>query len=82
MIADRSVIGHAIGFGRGAPCGFVLSRLAADEAEILSIAIARRQRGKGLSAQLLRHHLSGVAARRAKRMFLEVEAGNQPAIAL
>ena len=81
MIADPQVIGDGVFRGRRL-AGFVLSRLAADEAEILSIAVAGAARRGGLGATLLGVHLASVAARGARRLFLEVEAGNAAALAL
>jgi [ribosomal protein S18]-alanine N-acetyltransferase len=80
MLGDRSVL--ADGLFRGAarqPAGFVLSRLAADEAEILTIALDPALRGRGLSRQLLGSHLPALQRRGAARLFLEVEDGNAPA---
>ena len=62
--------------------GFVISRVAADEAEILSIAIDNSARQRGAAKALLPVHLARLAERGAKRLFLEVDAGNRPALAL
>jgi ribosomal-protein-alanine N-acetyltransferase len=59
--------------------GFAVSRMAADEAEILSIAVAPAHRGRGLSRQLLLTHLGHLAGRGVRTVFLEVEENNQPA---
>jgi len=59
--------------------GFSISRLAADEAEILSIAVAASYRGRGLSGKLLLTHLGHLAGRGVRTVFLEVEENNQPA---
>jgi ribosomal-protein-alanine N-acetyltransferase len=59
--------------------GFAISRTAADEAEILSIAIASGYRGRGLSRHLLLTHLGHLAGRGVATVFLEVEENNQPA---
>jgi ribosomal-protein-alanine N-acetyltransferase len=81
MLRDRAVTGHAIGAGSRLD-GFALSRRAADEAEILTIAVAARRQGRGLGRKLLEAHLGGLAAAGARAVFLEVEEGNTPAIAL
>ena len=62
--------------------GFVLSRRAADEAEILTIAVAARARRGGVGRALLARHIARLAAEGARALFLEVEAGNAPALAL
>jgi [ribosomal protein S18]-alanine N-acetyltransferase len=82
MIADRSVIGHVLCLGRAGPSGFVLSRVAADEAEILSIVIDQNAQGKGFARQLLETHMDDLVRHRARKLFLEVEAGNAPALSL
>jgi ribosomal-protein-alanine N-acetyltransferase len=62
--------------------GFVLSRLVLDEAEILTIAVAPKLRRSGIGSALLGVHLATLAARGAKALFLEVDAGNHAALAL
>ncbi|MEA2950208.1 MAG: [ribosomal protein S18]-alanine N-acetyltransferase, partial [Alphaproteobacteria bacterium] len=57
----------------------ILSRLAADEAEILSVAVASSQRGKGLARQLLDLNLRRLAGLGVPAVFLEVDEGNAPA---
>jgi ribosomal-protein-alanine N-acetyltransferase len=78
MLLDPAVLAHRLRRGRQV-IGFCLSRLAADEAEILSVAIASAQRGRGLSRDLLQQHLRQLAGRGIARVFLEVEETNQPA---
>lgn len=62
--------------------GFVLSRLAADEAEILTIAVDPALRKAGVGRDLLRAHLPQLAAAGAARLFLEVDEHNAAALAL
>jgi [ribosomal protein S18]-alanine N-acetyltransferase len=62
--------------------GFILSRIAADEAEILTIAVAPEWRRRGIATSLLKPHLYGLAAIRVSRLFLEVDAENTAARAL
>jgi ribosomal-protein-alanine N-acetyltransferase len=83
LLADPAVLAEGV-FSRGSnePAGFVLSRLAADEAEILSIVVARSGRRSGCGRALLAAHLAQLAARGVRRLFLEVEEGNAAAIAL
>lgn len=64
------------------PAGFALSRIVPDEAEILSLALARSARGLGHSRLLLAHHLHGLAHAGVRTVHLEVEQGNEPALAL
>lgn len=78
LLLDRNVIAHRAIVGRGL-VGFILSRMAIDEAEILSVAIAPARRGRGLSRRLLDLHLRRLAGIGVHRVFLEVDEGNIPA---
>lgn len=69
-------------FGLHAPGGFVLARVAADEAEILTLAIAPDHRRRGLGGALLAGAIAQAALRGAAAMFLEVSEGNEAARAL
>ncbi len=62
--------------------GFVLSRKAADEAEILTIVLAPSARGGGHSHRLLREHLTALAFAGIRTVHLEVDEGNAPALKL
>jgi len=75
------VVGHRASSGRHLD-GFILSRLAADEAEILSVAVAASQRGRGLAGRLLDLHLRTLAGRGVRAVFLEVEEANRAATCL
>jgi len=59
--------------------GFILSRRAAGEAEILSIAVAPAWRGRKLSRPLLDLHLRRLAGLGTRSVFLEVGERNAPA---
>jgi ribosomal-protein-alanine N-acetyltransferase len=78
MLAERNTLVHRLRQGR-TTIGFAVSRMAADEAEILSIAVDARHRGRGLSRNLLLTHLGHLAGRGIRTVFLEVEENNQPA---
>lgn len=78
MLAERNTLVQRLRMGRKT-IGFSVSRLGADEAEILSIAIAESHRGRGLSHQLLLTHLGHLAGRGVRKVFLEVEENNLPA---
>jgi ribosomal-protein-alanine N-acetyltransferase len=62
--------------------GFVLARVAADEAEILTLAVVPQARRQGHGGVLLAAALAGAAARGATAMLLEVSADNAAAQAL
>ena len=85
LLAQDAVFGFAgleIGRGSAGPVGFVLARLAAGEAEILAIAVARSHRREGLGWQLMHAVLRELHAERAEALFLEVDETNEAAIAL
>ena len=78
MLSERNTLVHRLRLGRKV-IGFAVSRMAADEAEILSIAVAPSHRGRGLSRNLLLTHLGHLSGRGVRTVFLEVEENNQPA---
>jgi ribosomal-protein-alanine N-acetyltransferase len=85
LLAQNTVFGFAgleIGKGSAGPVGFVLARLAAGEAEILTIAVARSHRRHGLGWLLMNSVLRELHAERAEALFLEVDETNAAAIAL
>lgn len=59
-----------------AAVGFVLSRGAADEEELLLIAVDPRHQGRGIGAALLTRFIAEAGARGAARLFLEMREGN------
>lgn len=81
LIADRSVLTQRARTGRRL-AGFIMSRHAAGEAEILSVAVAREQRGRGIAQRLLISHLGRLMALGAHAVFLEVDEDNVPALRL
>lgn len=62
--------------------GFIFSRRAAGEAEILSVAIAPAWRGRKLSRSLLDLHMRRLAGIGVRSLFLEVGEHNGPALRL
>ena len=62
--------------------GFILARVAGDEAEILTLAVAPVARRKGFGSILVRSAAAHAATRGATRMFLEVGVRNDAAQAL
>jgi len=81
LLTDRHVIAHRAMVG-SAMAAFIMSRLVEDEAEILSVAVARPRRGRGLARNLLNLHLRRLAAFGARAVFLEVDEHNKAAIRL
>ncbi|WP_028117010.1 ribosomal protein S18-alanine N-acetyltransferase [Ferrimonas senticii] len=66
----------------GKAAGFYLFQQVLDEATLVNICIHPQQQGKGLGQRLLQHALEQAKARDLAICFLEVRAGNAPAIAL
>ncbi len=64
------------------PVGLVLWRIAADEAEILTICTLPRRRRAGAGRRLLAAAIDAVSAAGARRLFLEVAVDNAAAIGL
>ena len=63
----------------GAPAGFVLVRQAADEAEILSLAVLPAARRKGLGLALVGTACTALKAAGVKQLFLDVRESNAAA---
>ena len=64
------------------PGGFALGRAVADEAEILTLAVAPRARRQGIGRRLLTALEAQAHQRQAEHVYLEVAADNGAAIAL
>jgi [ribosomal protein S18]-alanine N-acetyltransferase len=78
LLIESNVVAHRAMHGRKL-IGFILSRRAAGEAEILSVAIAPAWRGHKLSRRLLDLHLRRLAGLGTRAVFLEVGEQNAPA---
>lgn len=62
--------------------GFILGRVAADEAEILSLGVAATARRQGIGRRLVVALATEVHRRGSCRLYLEVSPSNAPAVAL
>jgi ribosomal-protein-alanine N-acetyltransferase len=62
--------------------GMIMARVAADEAEILTLAVIPQARRSGIARALLDRALAEATRRGAARIFLEVAANNSAARAL
>ncbi len=83
LLAERAAHAHVVCDGPTAHFfGFVLSHVVVPEAEILTVAVTPKARGKKAGRTLLVHHLGRLAALGVTVSHLEVEAGNTAAIAL
>jgi ribosomal-protein-alanine N-acetyltransferase len=86
LVGERNVFAiglrrhSALGFSR--LVGFVLLRTAADEAEILTIAVRPGQQRRGHGRRLMEEALRKLYRERIGTCFLEVDGGNAAAMAL
>ena len=62
--------------------GMLLARVAADEAEVLTLAVTPAQRRRGVAKRLLAAAVTEIRARGGQTLFLEVAEGNAAARAL
>jgi [ribosomal protein S18]-alanine N-acetyltransferase len=60
----------------GAIAGFVLSRQALDEEELLLLAVLPAERGRGIGTALLNTYFSAAERRGVRRVFLEMRSNN------
>lgn len=83
MISDPAIMSDGLFIDDSRePSAFVMSRIAADEAEILTICVEERLRGRSLASRLLAHHRENLVRSGVGRLFLEVEEGNTAALRL
>lgn len=81
MLGDKAVLAHRA-MQRNELIGFIITRVAGDESEILSVAVAASARGRGLAGRLLHLHLRRLAGLGVRTVFLEVGEDNVAAIRL
>lgn len=78
-----SHIENDVAVGIGAPLsGFLIVRMAVDQAELLTITINPETRGQGFGRTLLLAAEAMLAEQGVEVLFLEVAEDNEPAIAL
>ena len=78
LLLESNVLAHRATVS-GRLVGFIVSRIAAGEAEILSVAVTAARRGRGLAGRLLDLHLRRLAGLGVDVVFLEVDDDNVPA---
>lgn len=64
------------------PVGFVMVRAAADEAEILTVAVSPKRRGRGIGRLMMDEVIRRLYFMRVASLFLEVDESNASALAL
>jgi [ribosomal protein S18]-alanine N-acetyltransferase len=78
LLVERNVLTHRATVN-GRLVGFIMSRVAAGEAEILSVAVAAAYRGKGLARRMLNLHMGRLSGIGTRVIFLEVDESNAAA---
>lgn len=81
MLIDPACSAEGID-ARSGLAGFILSRRALDEAEILTIVVDRRLRRQGCGERLLASHLARLTRQGVATLFLEVDESNVAALTL
>ncbi|HEX5281439.1 MAG TPA: GNAT family N-acetyltransferase [Micropepsaceae bacterium] len=82
LLGSPGVFGLLTCRAHGQIGSFVLVRVAADEAEILTLATLPAERRSGSASGLVRTAIEQAKKRGAVRCFLEVAETNQPALSL
>lgn len=82
VLAMPGAFGVVVPAAATPPAGFGLARVAADEAEILTLAVAPGRRREGLGRRLVGELAARAGQLGASWLFLEVAATNHPARAL
>jgi [ribosomal protein S18]-alanine N-acetyltransferase len=78
LLIERNVLTHRATVN-GRLIGFIMSRLAAGEAEILSVAVSASYRRQGLARRMLNLHMGRLTGIGTRVLFLEVDEGNAAA---
>ncbi len=76
------IVVRPVGGGSKPPLGFVIYRIAADEAEILSVAVDPSARRNGLGKILMRETIRRLQGERIASLVLEVDSTNVDAVEL
>lgn len=82
LLADKTVIADGAVSDKGRAGAAVLSRCAADEAEVLIIVVDPDLRRSGIGSRLMVAHCETLLRKGIRRLFLEVEENNLAARAL
>jgi [ribosomal protein S18]-alanine N-acetyltransferase len=78
LMLERNVLTHRVTVN-GRLVGFIMSRMAGGEAEILSTAVAAPYRKRGLARRMLNHHMGRLSGIGVRVIFLEVDEANAAA---
>jgi ribosomal-protein-alanine N-acetyltransferase len=81
LLGIEGTAGH-LAMAGDEPVGLILWRVAADEAEILTVCTLPKRRRAGAGRMLMEAAITAVAAAGARRLLLEVAVDNTAAIGL
>lgn len=82
VLAMPAAFGHVVEFDGLPPAAAAITRVAADEAELLTLAVGVAWRRHGLARALVDAASEEAGRRGARRLYLEVAEDNAPARAL
>lgn len=82
LLTQSNAIARVAEVDGGCVVGYGVLLVAADEAEVVTLAVEPQLRGRGLGARLLDALLERAAERGVRRVFLDVRWSNAPALAL
>jgi ribosomal-protein-alanine N-acetyltransferase len=82
LLAIRGASGHLAASPEANIAAFIVDLIGPDDAEILTLGVARAARRRGLARALIADLAKRARLKGARRLLLEVAADNQPAIAL
>ncbi len=82
LLESPGIFGVIAGDAVGVASGFILARAAADEGEVLTLAVLPAMRRRGIGDRLLTTAMGWLAARGGAVMYLEVAEDNPAALAL
>lgn len=82
FFADKAISAYIACDAQRRIAGFALVRLVVDEAELLTIAVEPKWRGKGVGRALMQALLADLLMSPARKLFLEVDEQNQAAVRL
>jgi len=81
LLAQPGVFG-LVALAGESPCGFILCRVVADEAEVLTLAVLPEARRQGIARALMAAAMAQAKAGGVARVLLEVSVRNDAALAL
>lgn len=82
LLAAPHVVSYVATDAAGRLLGYAMGTVAADEGEVLNLAVDQARRRRGVARALLAALLAALELRGARSLYLEVRASNAAALAL